>query len=332
MNAMAPFSRAPLNLTIALFEVLPSWLQRSVRSLTSWCAWRARESLDWTRDVTPMRPPRTQWPVRLDLFSSFGCFSDRSPPCSCCSPSSLLLPPLLILVESPPLSLQSPSGCRTAPWRMLHVFCTSAYLFLNADVTVVANRKRGQNFAACCGCYFKWCMRGGCRCWCCSSMEAISKDTVHTPLRFFLPLGPHLSRLQRCPNSAFLRSKMMLLLLFLLHRLPLRTNDTGEGRELRWWIGGTIDGALARLISIYPSMYIAPAKRLVRLIELNCLDERATLTTLSTGSLQVSFWQLSWAADRRSPLEIFVAVSDQSSPIHQENQTPRERTPHPKYV
>ena len=73
-NAMVPFARAPLNLTIALLEVLPSWLRRSVRNSTPWCAWRARESLDWTRGATPMRPPRTRWLARLDLFSSSDCF------------------------------------------------------------------------------------------------------------------------------------------------------------------------------------------------------------------------------------------------------------------
>ena len=45
-NTMAPFSRAPLNLTIVLFIAVFSKFWRSCRSFFPQCAWRARESCD----------------------------------------------------------------------------------------------------------------------------------------------------------------------------------------------------------------------------------------------------------------------------------------------
>ena len=55
--AMVPFSRAPLKLIKALFISALSWVWRSCRSFSLRCAWRARESSDWTRGTTPTHTP-----------------------------------------------------------------------------------------------------------------------------------------------------------------------------------------------------------------------------------------------------------------------------------
>ena len=56
---MATVSRAPLNLTIALFILALSRLLRSYRNFFPRCAWRAGESFDCTRGTTPTHIPRT---------------------------------------------------------------------------------------------------------------------------------------------------------------------------------------------------------------------------------------------------------------------------------
>ena len=48
-NAMAPFSHASMNITIALFTAVFSKFGRSCRSFSPRCAWRALEGFDWTR-------------------------------------------------------------------------------------------------------------------------------------------------------------------------------------------------------------------------------------------------------------------------------------------
>ena len=61
---MAPFSRAPL-----LFVEVLSWVWRSCRSFSPRCAWRARESFDWTRGTTPTHTPPTPRLVWLSSIS-----------------------------------------------------------------------------------------------------------------------------------------------------------------------------------------------------------------------------------------------------------------------
>ena len=67
-NAMAPFSRAPLNRNIALFSVVLSRFWRSRRSFFPRYAWKAREGFYWTRGTTPTHTPLT---LRLVWLSSF---------------------------------------------------------------------------------------------------------------------------------------------------------------------------------------------------------------------------------------------------------------------
>ena len=83
-NAMAPFSRAPLNLTIALFFAALSWVWRSCRSFFPRCAWRARESFDWMRGTTPTHTPPTPRLVWLSSISRSGWVTNGSSHCSRC--------------------------------------------------------------------------------------------------------------------------------------------------------------------------------------------------------------------------------------------------------
>ena len=112
-NAMAPFSRAPPNLTIVLFVAALSWVWRSCRSFFSRCAWRACESFDWTRGTTPTHTPPTPRLVWLSSISLSDWVDIGSSHCSRCPPPRpplsppLLLPPLL-LVEFLFLSLEGP--------------------------------------------------------------------------------------------------------------------------------------------------------------------------------------------------------------------------------
>ena len=83
-NDMAPFSRAPLNLTIARFIAVLSWVWRSCRSFFPRCAWRARESFDWTRGTTPTHTPPTPRLVWLSSVSRSGWVANGSSHCSRC--------------------------------------------------------------------------------------------------------------------------------------------------------------------------------------------------------------------------------------------------------
>ena len=105
INAMAPVSRAPLNLTIALFVAALSWIRRSCRSFFPRCAWRARESFDWTRGTTPTHTPPTSRLVWLSSISRSDWVAIGSSHCSRCPTPTPPRPPLSPL----PLSLPSPT-------------------------------------------------------------------------------------------------------------------------------------------------------------------------------------------------------------------------------
>ena len=81
-NAMTPFSRAPLNLTIALYIDALSWVWRSCRSFFPRCAWRARESFDWTQGTTLTNTPPTPRLVWLSPISLSGWVASTSSHCS----------------------------------------------------------------------------------------------------------------------------------------------------------------------------------------------------------------------------------------------------------
>ena len=83
-NVMTPFSRAPLNLTIALFIAALSWVWRSCRSFFPRCTWTARESFDWTRGTTPTHTPPTPRLVWLSSISLSGWVPNGSSHCSRC--------------------------------------------------------------------------------------------------------------------------------------------------------------------------------------------------------------------------------------------------------
>ena len=103
-NAMAPFSLAPLNLTIAHFVAALSWVWRSCRSFFPRCAWRARESFDWTRGTTPTHTPPIPRLVWLSSISLLGWVANRSSYYSRCQTPPPPRPPLSPL----PLSLPPP--------------------------------------------------------------------------------------------------------------------------------------------------------------------------------------------------------------------------------
>ena len=100
-NALAPFSRASLNLTIALFTVVLPRFWRSCRSSFQRYAWRARQSFDWIRGTTPTHTPRTPRYVWLSALSLSGWVANESSHCSCCSTPPAPRPP------APPLSPSS---------------------------------------------------------------------------------------------------------------------------------------------------------------------------------------------------------------------------------
>ena len=110
-NVMAPFSCAPLNLTIALFIAALSWVWRSFRSFFPRCAWRACESFDWTRGTTRTHTPPTPrlvWPSSISLSGWDANGSSHCPRCSTPQPPRPPLPPPpLPLPPSPP----PPSSC-----------------------------------------------------------------------------------------------------------------------------------------------------------------------------------------------------------------------------
>ena len=98
---MAPFSRAPLNLTIALFVAAFSKFWRSWRNFFPRWAWRACKSFDRTRGTIPMHPPPIPRLVWLSSFSLPGRVAKLSSHCSRCSAH----PPPHPFLSSPPLTL-----------------------------------------------------------------------------------------------------------------------------------------------------------------------------------------------------------------------------------
>ena len=107
-NAMAPFSRAPLNLSIALFVAALSWVWRSCRSFFPRCAWRARESFDWTRGTTPTQTPPTPRLVWLSSISLSDWVAIGSSHCSRCPTPPPPTPPPPPLSPPPPPPRPSP--------------------------------------------------------------------------------------------------------------------------------------------------------------------------------------------------------------------------------
>ena len=107
-NDMAPFSSAPLNLTTALFIAALSWVWRSCRSFFPRCAWRARESFDWTRGTTPTHTPPTPRLVWLSSIPLSGWVANGSSHCSRCPTPRPPRPPLSPPLSPPPLSLPPP--------------------------------------------------------------------------------------------------------------------------------------------------------------------------------------------------------------------------------
>ena len=129
---MAPFSRAPLNLTIALFVAALSWVWRSYRSFFPRCAWRVRESFDRTRGITPTHTPPTPRLVWLSSIFPSNWVAIGSSHCSRCPtppppprpsppppPLLLLLFPLEELIslslEGPLPPLRLPMNCPLRP-------------------------------------------------------------------------------------------------------------------------------------------------------------------------------------------------------------------------
>ena len=84
-NAMAPFFRTPLNRTIALFIAALSRVRKCCRSFFLRCAWRARESFDWTRGTTPTHTPSAPRLVWLSSIPLSGWVTNGSSHCSRCS-------------------------------------------------------------------------------------------------------------------------------------------------------------------------------------------------------------------------------------------------------
>ena len=103
-NVMAPFSRAPLNLTIALFIATLFRVWRSCRSFFPRCAWRARQSFDWTRGTPPAHTPPTPLLVWLSQSSLSDWVANGSSHCSHCSTHPSPRPP----VFPPPFPLPYP--------------------------------------------------------------------------------------------------------------------------------------------------------------------------------------------------------------------------------
>ena len=87
-KVVVPFSHAPPDLTLALFIAVLSRFWRSCQNVFPWCAWRARESLDWTRGKTPTHTlsiPRLVWLSSLSLSGwvakgSSHCSHSSTPP------------------------------------------------------------------------------------------------------------------------------------------------------------------------------------------------------------------------------------------------------------
>ena len=108
-NAMAPFSRTPLNLTIPLFIVVLFGFWRCYRSFFPRWRWRARGSFDWTRCIFPTHIPRMLWLIWLSSFPFSDWVSNGSSHCSrCLTPPSHCPPPLSCPLLPAPLPLLLP--------------------------------------------------------------------------------------------------------------------------------------------------------------------------------------------------------------------------------
>ena len=94
--------------SIALYTAVFSRLWRSCRSLFPRCAWRARESLDWTRGTAPTPTPPIPRLVLLSSFYLSGWVANGSS--HCYSYSTLQPPPPL--PSSPPQESPYPSPLR----------------------------------------------------------------------------------------------------------------------------------------------------------------------------------------------------------------------------
>ena len=80
-NTTAPFPPDPLSLNVALFVVLCSRFRKSCTGFVPRWAWRARESLDWTRGITFSHIPSTLRLIPLTSISPpDGLSCQRTPP------------------------------------------------------------------------------------------------------------------------------------------------------------------------------------------------------------------------------------------------------------
>ena len=82
---MALFSRAPPNLTVALFIAVLSRVWTFCRSFYPRCARRAHKSFGWTRGTTPTRTPSTPRLVWLRSISLSDWVASECSHCSHCS-------------------------------------------------------------------------------------------------------------------------------------------------------------------------------------------------------------------------------------------------------
>ena len=91
-------------LFIVLFVAALSWAWRPCRSFFPRCAWRARESFDWTRGTTPTRTPLTPRLVWLSSFSLSGWVGIGSSHFSRCPTPPPPRPPSPPCLSPPPSS------------------------------------------------------------------------------------------------------------------------------------------------------------------------------------------------------------------------------------
>ena len=84
-NAIVPFFRAPLNLTVYFFIVVLSRFWRFCRRFFPWCAWRAREKFDWTWGTNFTHTSRKLRLVWLSYFSLAGWAANEASHRSRCS-------------------------------------------------------------------------------------------------------------------------------------------------------------------------------------------------------------------------------------------------------
>ena len=110
-HVMVPFSRAPLNLTSALFIVVLFRFWRFRRSFFPRYAWRVRESFYWTRGTTPTHIPRTPRLAWLSPFSLSDWVANGS---------SIVLA-VQHLLPSPPPPPPAPASTSRVPTSLLRV-------------------------------------------------------------------------------------------------------------------------------------------------------------------------------------------------------------------